>query len=348
MSDDDLLLDASDLADIFGAEDEAAGAELTQGLEDLMFGDERKPARAAAPKPAPRALPKPPPVPVHEPEPVEPDRGGMSEEEWRNSSEYGEFKRQVIARHLRQKALQEVQAQEAQAHAIKEAEEAAQRQAVQARAEAEKRKQELLDKYKAAKAATIAQRAQAMVESPPPGAVPAPQATTPAIPAGGGLVLDAAQAKVLAGMFEQTRTELLKHLADSIDKKAAQAIMKKTLAKVGKEYLDVFGRAAVDPKNELRVDGQLDEEKLARAILALPGESRSDRVHRAMHDLLEMRFIAIEVALGNGPKAAILSKTLNILEDSFKGKGVPPELARWYMSEVIPSTSLADSDDSNY
>ncbi len=55
-----------------------------------------------------------------------------------------------------------------------------------------------------------------------------------------------------------------------------------------------------------------------------------------MHDLMEMRFIAIEVALGHGTKATILSKTLEFLEASFKAKGYFPDLVRWYISDVIP------------
>jgi hypothetical protein len=41
MADDDLLLDASDLADIFGVEDEPkAGEDFAKSIEDLFLSDE--------------------------------------------------------------------------------------------------------------------------------------------------------------------------------------------------------------------------------------------------------------------------------------------------------------------
>jgi hypothetical protein len=404
MADDDLLLDASDLADIFGTEDETkAGEDFAKSIEDLFLSDEPDEPEAEAEAEPPSfeavfgaaspaavrepglSLPKAVPEPEPEPELVE-DRKGMSEEEWRASPEYAEFKKQVIARHLRQKALEAARTQAAQAQAAIDAQAAAQAQAAQAdasaHAEAEKRKQDLLDKYKAAKAATIAQRAQAMVDGQTQasdqasaedqakadklkgyladlkakvasGGMPqlslSSKAMAPKLSdASQGLDLDILKSKALAGMFEETRTELLKHVVDVIGKKPAQAMMKKTLAKVAKLHLDVFGRAAVDPKNELRVDGQLDEEKLARAVYALPAPQRVEKVQKAMYELIEMRFIAVELGLGHRTKAAVLTKTLNALEASFKKKGHPADLVKWYMGDVIPSTSLADSDDPGY
>jgi hypothetical protein len=402
MADDDLLLDASDLADIFGVEDEPkAGEDFAKSIEDLFLSDEPDEPEAEGEPPsfesvfggppsgAPPAAYVAPPTPAPEPEPepelVE-DRKGMSEEEWRASSEYAEFKKQVIARHLRQKALEVARKQAAEVQALKDADDAAKQAAAQAEAgahaEAEKRKQEMLDKYKAAKAATIAQRAQAMVDGQTQasnqasaedqakadklkgyladlkakvasGGMPqlslSSKAMAPKLSdASQGLDLDILKSKALAGMFEETRTELLKHVVDVIGKKPAQAMMKKTLAKVAKQHLDVFGRAAVDPKNELRVDGQLDEEKLARAIYALPAPQRVEKVQKAMYELVEMRFIAVELGLGHRTKAAVLTKTLNALEASFKKKGHPADLVKWYMGDVVPSTSLADSDDPGY
>ena len=418
MADDDLLLDASDLADIFGSEDDGkAGEDFAKSIEDLFLSDDPDEAEAEAEPPsfeavfgaippkaaaaAPSAPPapkyvEPEPEPEPEPELVE-DRKGMSEEEWRASTEYAEFKKQVIARHLRQKALEETRKQAAAAAAIRAAEEAAHLAAqqaeeaaktaaaqadAQAHAEAEKRKQDLLDKYKAAKAATIAQRAQAIVDGQTQASDAAsaddqakadklkgyladlkakvasgglPQLSLSAKSMGpklsdasAGLDLDIMKSKALANMFEETRTELLKHVVEVIGKKPAQAMMKKTLAKVAKAHLDIFGRAAVDPKNELRVDGQLDEEKLARAIYSVPAPQRLEKVQKAMFELIEMRFIAVELGLGHRTKAAVLTKTLNALEGSFKKKGHPADLVKWYMGDVVPSTSLADSDDPGY
>ena len=404
MADDDLLLDASDLADIFGSEDDIkAGDDFAKSIEDLFLSDDPDEPEAEAEPPsfeavfgavsppkaaatAPVAAPRPvEPEPEPEPELVE-DRKGMSEEEWRASTEYAEFKKQVIARHLRQKALEQSRAAAAQVQALKDAEEAAKQQAAQAdaqaHADAEKRKQDMLDKYKAAKAATIAQRAQAIVDGQTQasdaasaddqakadklkgyladlkakvasGGLPQLSLSSKSMgpklsEASAGIDLDIVKSKALANMFEETRTELLKHVVDVIGKKPAQAMMKKTLAKVAKQHLDIFGRAAVDPKNELRVDGQLDEEKLARAIYAVPAPQRLEKVQKAMFELIEMRFIAVELGLGHRTKAAVLTKTLNALESSFKKKGHPADLVKWYMGDVVPSTSLADSDDPGY
>jgi hypothetical protein len=328
----------------------------------------------------------------------------MTEEEWRASPEYSEFKKQVIARHLRKKAAEDlarraaeerakIAALEAEEQARRDAAaaaEAAQQQAAEAaaqaeahlKAEAEARRQELLDKYKAAKAATIAQRAQAFISEhdqaqanaqsaeaekeaklksylaelkakvatggmPPltlQGKALAPQLSE----AGRGLTLDVAACKALAGMFEETRVEMLKHVSDAIGKKPAQAMMKKTLAKVAKLHLDVFGRAAVDAKNELRVDGALDEDRLSRALYALPEGQRLEKVQKAFYELTEMRFIACELGLGHRQKATIVSRTLQALEASFPKKGHPAPLTAWYFNEAVPSTSLADSDDPGY
>jgi hypothetical protein len=429
VADDDLLLDASDLADIFGVDDAKAGDDLAKSIEDLFLsddGDDDEAAESAAVATAVAAPPRPPvapppppaaaprsPEPVHsspldegeeEPELVEPDRGGMTEEEWRGSSEYTEFKKQVIARHLRKKAaedlarraaeerakLQELEQAEqarqeavAQAHQAEEAAaQAHQAEEAAAKAEAEKRRQEALDKYKAAKAATIAQRAQALVQAQdnaeaadsaaeaekaaklkgylaelktkvaagglPPMNLQAKLAAPQLSAAGKGMAMDVAACKALAAMFEETRVEMLKHVSDAIGKKPAQAMMKKTLAKVAKLHLDVFGRAAVDGKNELRVDGGLDEERLSRALYALPEGLRQEKVQKAFFELTEMRFIACELGLGHRQKAVIVSRTLNALETSFARKGHAKGLVDWYFTEAVPSTSLADGDDPAY
>lgn len=425
MGDDDLLLDASDLADIF-ADDGAAGEDFAKSIEDLFLSDEPDEAPAlggvsvaeaepsddtlaafarqmaaeeAERKPALSAAASAAAVEgaFDEPELAEPDRGGLTEEEWRASPAYSEFKKQVIARHLRKKAAEDAARmraeQEAAQAASAAAEAAAQAAAAQAaaagaeaeakaKAEADRKKQELLDKYKAAKAATIAQRAQAMVEAQDQVGAAAQAAeaekaaklksymadlkakvATGGLPqlslgaksmapklseASSGLDLDVVKAKALAAMFEETRSEMLKHVSDSIGKKPAQAMMKKTLAKVAKGHLDVLGRAAVDPKNELRVDGALDEERLTRAIYALPAPVRLEKVQKAFYELIEMRFIAVELGLGHKSKAVIVSKTLHTLEESFKKKGYAPELVKWYFDDVVPSTTLADSDDGGY
>lgn len=423
MADDDLLLDASDLADIF-ADDSAGGEDLAKSIEDLFLSDddddgdgpalggvatlEAEPSddtlaafarqqalEEAKTKPAPAPAP---PAPVFdEPELAEPDRGGLTEEEWRASPAYADFKKQVIARHLRKKAAEDVarqraehEAAEAAAHAAAAAAEAAAAAAAQhnaeaaaaAKAEADKKKQELLDKYKAAKAATIAQRAQAIVSAQDQasaasaaaeadkaaklkgymadlkakvasGGLPqlslASKAMAPKLSeSSSGLDLDIVKSKQLASMFEETRQEMLKHVSDNIGKKPAQAMMKKTLAKVAKAHLDIFGRAAVDAKNELRVDGALDEERLTRAIYAVPADARLAKVQKAMYELIEMRFIAVELGLGHKAKAVIVSKTLHALEESFKKKGHPAPLVKWYFDDVVPSTTLADSDDGGY
>ena len=404
MAEDDLLLDASDLADIFGDDDAKAGQDLARSIEDLFLSDDEDGERpAAAPGPVMVVAPPPPPPVAEpdEPEPEEPDRQGMTEEEWRASPDYAEFKKQVIARHLRKKAaadlarraaeeqaqLAKLEAEErahrdAQAQAQARASEAEAQAAAAADAEATARRQELLDKYKAAKAATIAQRAQAIISAQDQleagaagaeadkaaklksyladlkakvaaGGAPVlslqAQALAPQLSASGrGLNLDVAACKALAALFEGTRAEMLKHVSDAIGKKPAQAMMKKTLAKVAKLHLDVFGRAAVDAKNELRVDGALDEERLARALYALPEASRVERVQKAFYELTEMRFIALELGLGHRQKAAIVSRTLHALEVAFPKQGHPPALVAWYFNEAVPSTSLADGDDVGY
>lgn len=394
MADDDLLLDASDLADIFGgAADE--GQDLAKSIEDLFLSDDEDGADAEpsedtlaafARQQAAEAPPAPKAEAFDEPEPAEPDRQGMSEEEWRASPQYAEFKKQVIARHLRKKAAEEAARQRAEREAAEAAAAAAQgaqaeREAADA-AEAARKRQELLEKYKAAKAATIAQRAQAMVQAQdaageaaaqaeaekaaklkgymaelkakvasgglPPLSLQAKSMAPKLSEASSGLDLDVVKAKALAAMFEETRTEMLKHVAEQIGKKPAQAMMKKTLAKVAKAHLDVLGRAAVDAKNELRADGALDQDRLTRAIYGLPAPQRLEKVQRAFYELIEMRFIAVELGLGHKSKAVIVSKTLHALEDSFRKAGHPPALVKWYFDDVVPSTTLADSDDGGY
>ncbi len=389
MADDDLLLDAGDLADIFGADESAedSSADLAKSIEDLFFSDDDDAAEPAESMTA--VLEKEVPVPTatvveEEPELVEPDQGARSEEEWRGSSEYQEFKKQVIGRHLKKKALEELKRKaEAAAPIAPQAPVAALDDSAKAGDEAERRKQELLDKYKAAKTAAIAQRVQAIVQeqdnvnsasasaeqdkearfknylqelkgkmaaggAAPQMALNASRLAPQLSDAHKGLDLDVVKCKALASMFEETRMEMLKHVSDAIGKKPAQAMMKKTLAKLAKAHLDVLARAAVDAKNELRVDGTLDEERLSRAIYALPEASRLAKAQKAMYELNEMRFIAIELGLGTRQKAVIVSKTLDGLEKTFAKKAYPASLAKWYMDDVIPSSNLADSDEPGY
>jgi hypothetical protein len=394
MANDDFLLDASDLADIFGVDDAKAGQDFAKSIEDLFLADEDDASAgsvgaALAAHEAAAALPKAPAAPApapaqqeEEPKPAEPDRGGMSEEEWRGSPQYAAFKKQVIERLLRQKAADVAAQQAAELKARQDAVEQESKSRAEAEAkakeEAERRKTELLEKYKAAKAATIAQRARAMVEeqdhaeadakatdeekaaklkgyladlkskmaagSVPPLVLHAKAMAPKLSAASAGLQLDVNQAKLLASMFEETRVEMLKHVGDAIGKKPAQAMMKKTLAKVAKVHLDFYGRAAIDAKNELRIDGQLDEEKLARAIYAQPEDKRLATAQKALFELIEMRFIACELGLGQSTKDKVVTRTLHALEASFAKKAHPAELVKWYFNDVVPSTTMADSD----
>ena len=390
MADDDLLLDAADLADIFGDSEAKAGDDFAKTIEDLFLSDDDADASAGlgaalqareAAQAAPAAAPAAPPA-EEEPEPSEPDRGGMTEEEWRASPQYADFKKQVIARHLRRKAAEEAARQAAELKALREEAAAGARAKAEAEARAkeqeDRRKRELLEKYKAAKAATIAQRAQAMVQAQdhaegvekaaeaekaeklkgyladlkakvaaggmPPLSLQSKSLAPKLSAASHGLQLDVVKAKTLASMFEETRTEMFRHLGDAIGRKPAQAMMKKTLAKVAKIHLDIFGRAAVDAKNELRVDGQLDEDRLARAVYAVPEAQRLAKVQKAFFELIEMRFIACELGLGQSTKDRIVTRTLHALEESFAKKAHPADLVKWYFDDVVPSTTMADSD----
>ena len=125
MGDDDLQLDSKDLLDIFGADDPAAASEdLGKSIEDLFFSDDEEGAgsfslEGVAEAPAlPVEAPAPPAAP--EPELAEPDRKGMTEEEWRTSSEYADFKKQVIERHLKKKADEELAKKAAAEQAIQD------------------------------------------------------------------------------------------------------------------------------------------------------------------------------------------------------------------------------------
>jgi hypothetical protein len=385
MADDDLLLDSKDLLDIFGADDGKDGGELGKSIEDLFFSDDEGGGGAlsldgVAEAPA---LPEEPPAAPKAPEPelVEPDRKGMTEEEWRNSAEYADFKRQVIERHLKKKAEEE----EARKAAESQAAEAAQRQQEEAAAQAAeaeaRRKQDLVDKYKAAKAATIANRAQAMIQEQesaaaagataeadkeakfksylqdlkgkmaqgglPPMAMRAPGAPAPSA-ASSGLDLNVERCKQLAAVFELTRELLLEQVAEKIGKKSAQTMMKKTLAKVAKAHLDIYGRAAVTAKNELREDGALDEERLSRAFYAVPQEKRLLTLQKALYELIEMRFIAVELGLGARTKGFVVGKALDAMDKAFKKKGYDAALLKWYQNDVIPSTMLSEGEEDSY
>lgn len=389
MADDDLLLDSKDLLDIFGADDgKGSGEDLSKSINDLFFSDDDEGGGslslegiAEAPALPEEAAARPAPAREPEPELAEPDRKGMTEEEWRNSPEYADFKRQVIERHLRKKAEEEEAKKDAEAAAV-EAERLKQEEAAsQAAAEAEKRKQDLVDKYKAAKAATIANRAQAMISEQEAqaasaagaeadkeakfknyladlkskmakGGLPAMTMKAPGAPApsaaASGLDLNVDRCKQLAAMFEETREEMLRQVSDKIGKKAAQTMMKKTLAKVAKLHLDIYGRAAVTAKNELREDGALDIERLSRAFYAVPQDKRSGTLQKALYELIEMRFIAVELGLGARTKGFVVSKTLDALDKAFKKKAYDPGLIKWYQNDVIPSTALSEGEEDTY
>jgi hypothetical protein len=380
MADDDLLLDSKDLLDIFGAEDgKDSSADLTKSLEDLFFSDDDGGGTltldgvAEAPElPAVAA-----PAPVEE-EPLVEDRKGMTEEEWRASPEYEEFKKQVIARHLRKKAEEDAAKQAATLAAQQKLEEEAREKEA---AETERRKADLVEKYKQAKAATIAQRAQAILseadqaahasasaeadkeakfkdylanlkgkmaqEGLPKLAMSRPPAPAPSA-AASGLDLDVTKCKQLAAMFEELREEMIKQVGDKIGRKAAQTMMKKTLAKVAKQHLEIFGRAAVNSKNELREDGALDQDRLTRAFYAVPVEKRSSELQKACYELIEMRFIAVELGLGARAKGFIIGHTLDAVDKAFAKKGYDKALVKWFQNDVIPSTALSEGEEDTY
>jgi hypothetical protein len=387
MADDDLLLDSKDLLDIFGADDGAGGADdLSKSIEDLFFSDDEGGGAlslegvAEAPALPQEVVTAPAPL-VHEPELAEPDRKGMTEEEWRSSAEYSDFKRQVIERHLRKKAEDEAAQREAQARAAEDEKRRQEQESQHASEEAERRKQELVEKYKAAKAATIANRAQAMISEQEQaagaaagaeadkeakfknylaelkgkmaaGGLPKMAMKVPGVPApsaaSSGLDLNVERCKQLAAMFEETREEMLRQTGEKIGKKAAQTMMKKTLAKVAKLHLDIFGRAAVTSKNELREDGALDLERLSRAFYAVPQDKRLESLQKAMYELIEMRFIAVELGLGARTKGFVVGKTLDALDKQFKKKAYDPALVKWYQNDVIPSTALSEGEEDTY
>ncbi len=374
MADDEIQLDAKDLLDIFGADDDKPGEDLTKSIEDLFFsgdGEEGEGEKLSLEGVA--EAPELPP-PAEEPPLVEPDRKGMTEEQWRTSQEYADFKQQVIARHLKKKADEEA--------AKKAAEERAAEELRQHAAEDEaKRKQDLLEKYKAAKAATVASRVQAVLneqeaaekashdsekeksdkfknyladlkgkmgkEGLPKLAMARPGAPLSSGSAA-GLVLDVEKCKQLAAMFETTRSELLAQVAEKIGKKPANALMKKTLAKVAKAHLDIYGRAAVNPKNELREDGALDVEKLSRAFYAVPEAARVAKLQKALYELIEMRFIGVELGLGARTKGFVVSKALDGMEKNFKKNAYDAALVKWYQADVVPSTALSEGEEDSY
>jgi hypothetical protein len=386
MPDDDLLLDAKDLLDIFGTDDGGeSGGDLSKSINDLFFSDDEGEGGSlslAGVAEAP-ALPQevPVPAPLPEPELVEPDRKGMTEEAWRASTEYSDFKRQVIERHLKKKADEELAQKELAQKALEEEQRKKDEEAQLAAQEQEKRKQELVDKYKAAKAATIASRAQALISEQeqasnlaagaeadkeakfknyladlkskmaagglPKMAMKVPGAPAPTA-AASGLDLNVERCKQLVAMFEETREEMLRQTAEKIGKKAAQTMMKKTLAKVAKLHLDIFGRAAVTSKNELREDGTLDQERLTRAFYAVPADKRVETLQKAMYELIEMRFIAVELGLGARTKGFVVAKTLDALDKNFKKKGYDHALVTWYQNDVIPSTALSEGEEDTY
>lgn len=363
MADDDLLLDSKDLLDIFGAEDSKdSGADLTKSLEDLFFSDEEEGGAtlsleglSEAPELPQLGAPK-----VIEEAPLVEDRKGMAEEEWRASPEYAEFKKQVIARHLRKKAGEDAARRKREEEVL----ETAKQKEVEEEA---RRKAELVEKYKQAKAATIAQRAQAILseadkeatfkdhlallkEKVAQGAslkiamTPPPESSIAAV----DLELDVDKCKQLAAMFEETREVLLVQVGEKIGVKSARIMMKKTLAKIAKQHLEIFGRAAVNSKNELREDGALDIERLARSFYAVPADKRVSNLRKALYELLEMRFIAIELGLGARTKGFVVGRTLDFLEKSFAKKGYDLKLVEWFSSDVVPATALSEGEEDTY
>ena len=376
MADDDLLLDSKDLLDMFGAEDSKdSGADLTKSLEDLFFSDEEEggvPLVLEGVSEAPE-LPQAQPAPkAVEDEPLVEDRKGMTEQEWRASPEYEEFKKQVIARHLRKKAEEDA----AKRQAEEKAKEDAQKKEIEEEA---RRKADLVEKYKLAKAATIAQRAQAILSEADQAAEVTASAESDKeskfkeylaslkgkmaqgaglklavirpsepSPANANFELDWEKCRQLAAMFEETRAELLSQVGEKTGVKSARTMMKKTLAKIAKQHLEIFGRAAVNSKNELREDGALDLERLARAFYSVPADKRVGVLRKALYELMEMRFIAIELGLGARTKGFVVGRTLDALEKSFSKKGYDAALLKWYRSDVIPSTALSEGEEDSY
>jgi hypothetical protein len=330
----ELSLGMDDLMEIFGmAEDKPEAQGLDAVLEDMILapGD----SSAVLPSALPSGEAASPVAPA-----IESPGLGIHD--------YDAFKRSVIERYEREKADDETRRfakQQTQAAAAQQQEAIARYDAQRAALEGENRRAELLEKYKQAKeAAKTAQANQAAVAALE-AVKTAPQPQAPAQKAEqAGFGLDLPRCLALASMVELTREELSKHLAEKIGAKAAKIMMAKTLEKACALYPKIYNRGGRDPKGQVRPDGSLDADLLARSFYATLEQERVQHVGQALHDLLEIRFIAMEVGLGVGPKGAMVSQTLHALEQHFAKQKISQDLIHWYFSDVIPSTVVQDGD----
>ncbi len=188
-----------------------------------------------------------------------------------------------------------------------------------AEGDGEARRREHLERYRAAKTAALARRGVPMGNAAPAVERPAP-APRPGADRGAPR-LDAEGARILAGLYEATRLELVKGLSGAFGKRGVQDLMRRTYARFAAQRPELFGPPGPD--------GRLDPEAFARGLCDLPDAVRHATARDVLGRLLQLRLSAVELGLGRAEGRALARRLLAAAEASAKGT-MNAALGAWY------------------
>ncbi len=150
----------------------------------------------------------------------------------------------------------------------------------------------------------------------------------------------------LINLFEQSQKVLLLMLAKLLKRGPAEKMFYKTLEKAIEKYPDVLRKVNCNQYSKPRMDGSMEDGRLAANInaLSLSEDKKTDKMCSALHEIFEERLIAVELALGIETKNEIISNLIMQLDKIFITDKNKNKLMSVFYEKIIPDTTLKESD----
>lgn len=263
-----------------------------------------------------------------------------------------EEERKIIEEFEREAAAQK-QAQEAERKAKEASAQAElQRLAEQQQAEASKRavEEEAKDAELQAQAQAVSKKDSRLLEllakaqndlksnglPPLPGAAPVIPAASAAGPSATDVLIDIEQKEneAFCAMLDETRKAMFTFLAPLIGIKASNNMLNKSVEKARTKAPVVLKDANWKMDGSLREDGSVDPERLLKNAGMIPAGTRVDEYLAGLHELLNIRFKAVEAGLGATTAGEMKNRVLACRE-IIKGKKIDPAWVDLFFSQVV-------------
>jgi len=259
-----------------------------------------------------------------------------------------EFEREAAAQKAKQEAerqakeaaaqaeLQRLAEQQRAEEAKRAADEAAREAEFQAQAQAQavsKKDSRMLELL--AKAQQDIQ-ANGLPPLPGGGAVPAAAPAAAGGPKASDVILDIEMKEndAFCGMLDETRKAMFTFLAPLIGIKASNNMLNKSVEKARAKAPVVLKDANWRMDGSLREDGSVDPERLQKNAAMLPAGTRVDDYLAGLHELLTIRFKAVEAGLGATTAGEMRNRVLATREPLSKGK-IPTDWVKLFFDQVV-------------